>query len=184
MPTITRRGFLALGGSGAAAAALAACGSEEDPRDEGRDGELLGESLAAEETLEGAYTDALGEAANDDRRLLEDASTASADRVGELETLAEEADAAPVESEGAQPTGLTGAIAAGGLAIAAYREAAGLLSTPELRRTAAAGLAAVAAEQAALRASGGDEPLVPEPFVTGSNEKPLTAPDDTDTEEE
>ena len=66
----------------------------------------------------------------------------------------------------------------------AYREAAGVLSTTELRFTATSFLAGVAAEQAAVRAAGGDEPLAPEPFVTGLSEPPLTAPDAAATEEE
>lgn len=177
MLTISRRGFLVLGGSGAAGAALAACGAEEDPRADGRDGELLAVALAAEQGLTAAYQAALADLATAEQGVVNVCRNASASRGVELERLAEDADAGPGTETAVQTTGVEGAVAAGNLAIAAYRTAAGLLPTPELRRIVTAYLAAVAAEQASLRALGGDEPLAPEPFVTGSAERPLVASD-------
>ncbi|MET0730599.1 MAG: hypothetical protein ABWZ03_05350, partial [Solirubrobacterales bacterium] len=56
MQTVSRRGFLVIGGTGAAGAVLAGCGgSVDDPRDEGRDPELLAAALAAETALGDAY---------------------------------------------------------------------------------------------------------------------------------
>lgn len=179
MSTISRRGFLALGATGAAGVAVAACGAEEDPRGEGRDGELLGAALAAEISLTDSYASALGTVDARDQKVVTQCRDASADRAGELGPLVEDAGGSPTEDSGGVATkGLEGAIAAADLAIAAYREAAGLLSTAELRRTATSSLAQVAGEQGALRTLGGEEPA-PQAFVTGLDEPPLGA-----TEEE
>ncbi len=63
-------------------------------------------------------------------------------------------------------------------AIAAYREAAGPLSTSELRGTAIAFAAAVAAELAVMQGFAGAD-QVPGPFVTGGEQEPYVAADDT-----
>ena len=87
------------------------------------------------------------------------------------------------EGETPSEPGLAGAIAAAEGAIAAYRQAAGLLSTEDDRAIAITDLVAVAAELAAVRALDGADP-VPFPFVTGASEPPLVAPDDTAADEE
>ena len=53
MHTLTRRGLLVVGGTGAAGAVLAACGTTEDERDEGRDPELLAAALARRDRARG-----------------------------------------------------------------------------------------------------------------------------------
>lgn len=172
MSTISRRGFLALGATGAAGVAVAGCGTEEDPRGEGRDGELLGAALAAESALTEAYQAARGELPAPARDVLNRARNASADRSAELEGLVEEVGGSAGDAPGVETSGVEGAVAAANLAIAAYREAAGLLSTAELRRTATSSLAQVAGEQETLRILGGEEPA-PQAFVTGFDEPPL-----------
>ncbi|MGH2955029.1 MAG: hypothetical protein ACRDK9_13635, partial [Solirubrobacterales bacterium] len=80
------------------------------------------------------------------------------------------------EVEPNPPSGAESAVGAAildlGTAIAAYREAAAMLSEPEQRRTAMSFLAEDAAELVVMRGVRGDEP-VPVPFVTGAEEEPL-----------
>jgi hypothetical protein len=182
MPTLTRRGLIVLGGTGAAGAVLTACGAEtEARRDSGDDGTLLSDALAAERALGAAYAEAAGSAGGEERSTLEAFARASQLRGDDLESRtdgAEDGDAdAPTEQ------GLAGAIAAAEGAIAAYRDNAGLLSSADDRSTSMLDLVAVAAELAAVRELDGADP-VPFPFVTGQDEPPLVAPDNTATEEE
>ncbi len=183
MLTISRRGFLALGGSGAAGAALAACGSEEDPREEGRDGELLAAALVAESGVEAA-----AEAERDAADLapglgpvLERIAEQSTARLERLRMLAADA-GAPQPEPAAEPPAGVDLRQPLNEAIVAYREAAGLLSSAESRRFASASLAGAAAGQAGLNVVDGDE-ASPRPFATGADEEPLTAPD-ASTEEQ
>ena len=159
MQTVSRRGFLVIGGTGAAGAVLAGCGgSVDDPRDEGRDPELLAAALAAETALGDAY--AIGGE--------------------ELTTLLEQAGGQPTKAATTEPgTEREQANAT----IAAYRAAAGPLSTEELRGTAIAFLAAVAAELSVMSEFAGEDPA-PRPFVTGLEAEPYVAADEESADEE
>ena len=164
MQTVSRRGLFALGGTGAAGAVLGACGSETSEREEGDDAALLSTALAAETGLGAAYATGDGDL---DRAF----GAASKRRSAELERLLGEVggeSSDQQESSSSDPTEQANA------AIAAYRDAAGPLSTAELRRTMIEFLAAVAAERAALAELDGADPA-PQAFVTGGAEKPNLA---------
>jgi hypothetical protein len=191
MQTVSRRGFLVIGGTGAAGAVLAGCGgSEDDPRGEGRDAELLAAALAAETALGEAYADAAvparplgGPSDGGPTRPggpLDDALTAfgaaSSKRSEELSRLVDDAGGEPAEPSG-------DAIAAANATIAAYRAAAGPLSTAQLRGTAIAFLAAVAAELSVLLGFIGED-RVPRAFVTGAEAEPYLAADEDSADEQ
>jgi hypothetical protein len=183
MPTLTRRGLIVLGGTGAAGAVLAACGAESEERDSADDAGLLSAAYDAESALTATYTALVEDSSGDELATLESFQRTSRARAEELRTLAADAGAEPAGGETPSEPGLAGAIAAAESAIAAYRDATGLLSTEDDRATAIANLAAVAAELAAVRALDGADP-VPFAFVTGGDVPPLVAPDETATEEE
>src|SRR5918996_3411443 len=87
MQTVSRRGFLVIGGTGAAGAVLAGCGgSEDDPRAEGRDPELLVAALAAGTALGDAYVSAQPPAGAE-RTALGAFATASEKRARDVESL-------------------------------------------------------------------------------------------------
>jgi hypothetical protein len=182
MQTVSRRGFLVIGGTGAAGAVLAGCGgSVTDPRAEGRDPELLAAALAAETALGEAYA-AGGEGgpAPRQRRAIESFVAASRRRAEELSGLLTEAGGEPTEAASPAPgTELEQANAT----IAAYRAAAGPLSTEELRGTAIAFLAAVAAELSVMSGFAGDDEA-PRAFVTGGEAQPHVAADEDSADEE
>jgi hypothetical protein len=167
MPSLSRRGFLALGGTGAAGVALGACGSGADPRGEGDDPELLAAALGAEEALQAAYDNlalfAKGAAAKREFYAAQDARISELGRFG--------------ASIGESDTTGSDAYAALDATIAAYRNLARLGSTEELRTTATQFLAQVAVELATVRELQGDE-VVPFAFVTGLDEPPLETTDD------
>ena len=168
MPRLSRRGFLALGGSGAAAVALGACGEAAEPREKGDDAGLLADAVAAET----AYGDA-AKAFGDQQGVAAEIAKASAARLDKLEPAADDAGA---EATGTDP-GATDLAGAASAAIAAYRQGARLLSSTELRTTATQFLAQAAGELAAVRDLEGEDP-VPYAFVTGLDEAPLEYPDD------
>jgi hypothetical protein len=182
MQTVSRRGFLVIGGAGAAGAVLAGCGgSQADPRAEGRDPELLAAALAAETALGEAYAvGGEGGPAPRQRRAIESFIAASRRRADELTGLLEDAGGQPTEAPTPEPgTELAQADAA----IAAYRAAAGPLSTEELRRTMIRFLAAVAAELSTMSEFAGEDPA-PRAFVTGEEAEPYVAGDDGATNEQ
>jgi hypothetical protein len=167
---LTRRGFLVLGGSGAAAVALAGCGAEEDPRGEGEDPALIATAIAAERAYGlGArtYADQQGVSAE-----IERASKARGQELAELEH--DEDGEPPIEGENVNEAAFG--------AISSYRQLARLGSTDDLRRTAAQFMAQVAGELAALRELQGEDE-VPFAFVTGLDEEPLESTDDAPTPE-
>lgn len=189
MQTVSRRGLFVIGGTGAAGAVLAGCGgSEDDPRGEGRDPELLAAALAAETALGEAYAspptstavppEDSGSAPRRQTAVLEAFRAASAKRAEELTRLA-------AGASGASPPAATGGagdqIEAAEAAIAAYRAAAGPLSTGQLRGTAIAFLAAVAAELSVLLGFAGED-RAPRAFVTGLPAAPYVAADDSEDE--
>ena len=158
MPSLSRRGFIALGGTGAAGLVLASCGEEDDPRAEGRDGELLSAALGAETTLQGAYDDdgLAGITPAKDVLSLQD------ERISQLGELgAEEAEAPDVSD----------VVDASDAAIAAYRELAGLGSSTEVRAAGTQGVAEIAAVLAAINIEQRKDPA-PNAFVTGGADDP------------
>jgi hypothetical protein len=172
MPKLTRRGLLAVGGAGAAGLAVAGCGTEDDPRADGRDGEILERAASAEASL-GAIYDGVdaGAEGNPALQQFRDASSARLDELNRLGASA--ADAADSEVT------VAAAITAADPAIAAYREGAGFLSTTDMRATVTAFLAQVSSEQATLRGLEGDDQS-PRAFVTGGKEEPYIATDDNE----
>ncbi len=172
MHSLTRRGLLVVGGTGAAGAALAACGTSVETRDSGHDSELLSAALGAEQAV-GTAAEAATKAPTEseaEHQLIEairDASTARAERLRGLDEQA-----AAVEDSTAAGGSLADLTKPLDAAIAAYRPAAGELSTAELRSTAIAFLVESAAELAAARGMLGENPA-PGPFVTGEAAKPF-----------
>ncbi len=177
MHSVSRRGFLVLGGTGAAGAALASCGGKVSERDASDDAALLEAALAGESGLGAAYAAAAKSAKPQETAALNQFRIASAKRSSELERLVSDAGGGAGES-GTSESGSS--IEAANGAIVAYRAAAGPLSTEQDRGTMIAFLAAVAAELAVLSEFAGDQP-VPYAFVTGEPEKPLEAAADTTT---
>lgn len=171
MRTVSRRGFLVLGAAGAGGASLSACGSREDPREQGRDPELLAAALGAETAVQVAASAAAGEGSARARELVAGIAEDSSMRAERLRRLAESAGAARQQGVGGGVDSLTGALSA---SIAASRLGAGLLSTTELRSAVTANLVQNAAELAALRALAGDDPS-PDSFVTGQAQQPFEA---------
>ncbi len=171
MRSLSRRGFLALGGSGAAGGVLAACGSAAEPREEGRDPELLDAAYTAETALGATYAAAAGSASGADAETIDRYRDASTARAGELRSLAGDAGGDPTDGDSAG-TDAGAAIDAANAAIVAYREAAGVLSSTELRQTATVDLSEVAGELAGLSLIAGEDP-VPSAFVTGQASEPL-----------
>ncbi len=167
MSTLSRRGFLILGGTGAAGVALAGCGAEEDPRAEGDDPELLDAAIEAE----GVYGLAAGASA-DQQGVSDLIVEQSRGRVKELSSLG--------SSQVTAGSGSDDVVTGAEEAIAAYRQIARLASTEELRTAGTRFLAQVAAELAAVLELEGEDP-VPYPFVTGLTEPPLNFPDDAPT---
>lgn len=179
MLTVSRRGLFALGGTGAAAG-LAGCSGQADPRADANDPQLLDAALEAEAAL-GATYDSLSApqfAGGDGARVAARCGDASTRRQQELAKLG-----------ASQPTG--GGTTAGGstleaitananAAIAAYRQGARLLATTDLRSTNAGFLAQVAAELATIRGLFGAD-QAPAAFVTGATAKPFQGEATTST---
>jgi hypothetical protein len=183
MLTVSRRGLLALGGTGVATV-LAGCGSEPDPRAEGDDQQLLTNAYAAEVDLQTAY-DTLsrgGVGGDDSATVIARSQRASSERQAELGKLG--ASAGQSQSDGGSAdgadTGLGLTEAAANAAIAAYRQCAGLLPEAADRATTMGFLAQVAAELAAIRGLFGKD-QAPEAFVTGGSEQPFVAAAETTT---
>jgi hypothetical protein len=177
MLTVSRRGLLALGGTGAATV-LAGCGSEPDPRAESDDQQLLTNAYAAEVDLQTAY-DALARdagAGDDSASVIGRSQRASSERQAELGSLGASAGQSQSNAGSADgaDTGLGPSEAAANAAIAAYRQCAGLLPEAADRATTMGFLAQVAAELAAIRGLFGAD-QVPEAFVTGGSEPPFVA---------
>jgi hypothetical protein len=178
--SITRRRLFAASGAGLAGsgaiAALSACGeSVEEPSTE-RDVELLNAALAAEATVAGMYED-LPATAGPDAEVFDAFAEQSAAQVERLTRAIEDAGGTPSEGNGSPPEAESAVEAltlALNPAIAAYHEAAGDLSTPELNRLVLELMAADAAQLAALRGILGEQ-QAPAPFVTGLDEPPLVA---------
>jgi hypothetical protein len=176
---ISRRALLAGGGGGIAAAAVAACGTEAEDPSTTRDVELLGAAVAAERALTETYGFAADSVGGSVAPALRQFAAASERRVEELTTLLEEQGGTADDVADNPPNDAESAVEAATLdlqdALAAYREAAGLLSEEAHRRTALGYMAEDAAELTLLQDVLG-EPEAPQPFVTGGEERPLVAP--------
>ena len=187
MVTIRRRSLLAAGGGGIAAAALAACGTEAEEPSRERDAELLSAAVAAEGTLAETYGFAADTTTGSGEAAVRAFARASERRHGELSDLLDQQGGSADEVEPSPPTGAESGVGAAIVAlestIAVYRQAAGLLSEPGQRRTAMAFLGEDAAELAVMRGLRGEDEA-PEPFVTGSEERPLVAPGPVEEDDE
>ena len=186
MSTTSRRGFLVLGGTGAAGAALAACGEPFEPRSDDESAEALQAQLTAELGLADAYDLAAGtQPEGQERSALETFARAASDRAEALRQLAPDATAEPpggaVDGGPDGPEALSATIVLANAAIAAHRLGAGTSPTTETRAVAASQLVACAAELAVVSGFAG-EPEVPRAFVTGGEEEPYEAADGTDDE--
>jgi hypothetical protein len=166
MSTLSRRGLLVLGGSGAAGLALAGCGANEDPRDEGRDPELLGAAFAAEHAY-GAGAKAFGDQQGISQLIFKQSSI----RLDAIDMLA---NGNGPDIGGSSTENVNDA---GDAAIVAYRELGRFGSTEEVRAVGAKFAAGVAAELAALRELENDDE-VPFAFVTGLPHPPLESTSD------
>jgi hypothetical protein len=172
MPTLSRRGLLALGGTGAAGVVLAACGEETDPRETGDDDELTAAEAEAEQRLAAAYGVAASTLDGSERSALEtfaDAAAARSNEFGGGSAQAGGPDGGPDS-----PEALSAAINLANAAIAAHRAAVTGLDSVEGRGLAGSALVACAAELAVVSGFAG-EPAVPRAFVTGGSEEPNVA---------
>ena len=172
MLSVTRRGLFAVGGAGAASLAVAACGARDDPRDEGRDPDLLDTAASAEAILKQAYGSIPSTGAN--AAVGKQFTEASAARVDELERIS----GGPASASASAADYPNGTIDAQDSAIAAYRNLVRFGSTTDVRSTAIQFLTQVAGEQATLRSLQNQDPS-PVAFVTGLKEKPYIASNDT-----
>ena len=174
MSTVSRRGFLVIGGSGAAGVALAACGESVDPRETGDDDALVAAEAEAETRLATAYRYAASVTADEERAALEsfaDAAAARADELGGSTPV-------PLPDGGPdKPEALSAAINLANAAIAAHRAAVTGLDSAEGRGLATSSLVACAAELAVVSDFAG-EPQVPRAFVTGGEDEPYVAASD------
>lgn len=182
MLEVSRRGFLVLGGSGAAGVALAACGQAPDQRDDASPDDLKAAEASAETALAGAYSAAASALPKgQERTTLQQFATAAGKRADELGGgTAQAGNTPPVDGGPDSPEALDGAVRAANAAIVAHREAAGLLDTPEGRALATSSLVACAAELAAVDHFAGKE-QAPSPFVTGATATPYEAANDSTT---
>jgi hypothetical protein len=187
MPTVSRRGLLVLGGTGAAGAVLAACGETADLRADASQGELTQGEFDAELALSSAYALAAGTRGSaDERSALDDFAAAAEKRADQLRAFAPDPGTeVPAPDGGPDSAEALSAVARlANAAIAAHNAAAGLLDSIEGRALASSALAACAAELAAVNHFDG-KPEAPNAFVTGGAQKPYEAtdePDDSDSE--
>jgi hypothetical protein len=168
----TRRGFLALGAGGGAAAVLAACGEDVPEPSADRDAELLSAALVAEENANAALGEAVPLAEGADQatlRELSEQASANAERIqdalADLETTPEGEFSVP--SGGNLDAVLQAAVEQTDAAVEAYRLGAGQLTTEDLRATAIALAVADGARLALLRGILGEDEA-PNAFVTGT----------------
>ena len=182
---IRRRGFLALGGAGVAAAALSACGTEvEEPNDE-RDIEILADALVGEENAASALKAAQEEASGDDLAAVRRLAEAADRHATRLQDLLAELNATP-EGEfdifrgGDLDEALRRAGEETNRAVAAYARGAGQL-TEDFRADAMELMVADGARLAVLAQMLGTEPA-PYAFLTGLDAEPHQTIDDGEDE--
>jgi hypothetical protein len=180
MPTLTRRGLLILGGTGAAGVALAGCTKAEEPRDESDADELTAAESEAEANLSGAYATASQVTTGEQRTALEGFAKAAKQRAAEF---GQASPPPPPDGGPDSPEALSACQHLANEAIAAHLQAARLLDEVEGRALASSSLAACAAELATVNGFAGD-PEVPRAFVTGGPEEPLESFDRPDSGDE
>jgi hypothetical protein len=167
MPTLTRRGLLILGGTGAAGVALAGCSSAEEPRDGSNADELTAAEAEAEGNLAGAYMLAASAVpTGEERTTLERFAAASTKRANEISGGSGENTSPPPDGGPDFPEALSACQHLANDAIAAHLQAARLLDEVDGRALASSSLAACAAELAVVNGFVRD-PVAPNAFVTG-----------------
>jgi hypothetical protein len=167
MPTLTRRGLLILGGTGAAGVALAGCSKAEEPRDEADAEELTAAEAEAEGNLAGAYKLAASAVpTGEERATLERFTAASTKRAAEISGGSFENTSPPPDGGPDFPEALSACQHLADDAIAAHLQAARLLDEVDGRALASSSLAACAAELAVVNGFARD-PVAPNAFVTG-----------------
>jgi hypothetical protein len=179
MPDLTRRGLLVVGGTGLAGAALAGCAPEADPRADASQSALTDAEAAKEASLAAAYRQAATAFPSGEERSTLARFTAAATKRAALAGGEDGGNASPGPGPDGGPDSseaLAGAAHAATAAIAAHREAAGLLDTVEGRALATSSLAACAAELAVVSGFAGSRPA-PYAFVTGDSQAPLQSTD-------
>lgn len=183
MLTVSRRGLLALGGTGAAGVVLSACGAVADQREDASQEELLTAEIDAELALAGAYRQA-GAAfgSGEEGATFDDFAAAAEKRAAELRSFASDSSSGsggpPPDGGPDAPEALSAAANLANDAIAAHRQGAGLLDQVDTRALASASLVACAAELAAVNHFAGN-PEAPEAFVTGGEAEPHEAAEST-----
>jgi hypothetical protein len=178
MLTLTRRGLLVLGGSGAAGAVLAGCGEATEPREDADPEALARAEAEAEANLSGAYVLASQVTAGGQRATLKRFATAAKRRATQFGPPPP----SPPDPDGGPdaPEALSACVNLANAAIAAHLDAAGLLDEISGRALASSSLAAVAAELAVVNGFAG-HPEAPDSFVTGGPEKPYESTDEPDS---
>ena len=182
MLTVTRRGLLVLGGTGAAGVALAGCSEATEPREEASADELTAAEAEAEGNLSRAYDlAALTVPTGEERTTLQRFAAAAKKRAaafGGPASTPPEADGGPDFDEA-----LSACRNLANDAIAAHLKAAGLIDEVEGRALASSALAACAAELGVVNGFAGD-PVAPTSFVTGGAQKPYESTDEPDSGDE
>ena len=179
MPSVTRRGLLVLGGTGAAGIVLSGCGEATDPREESDPEALTAAESEAEANLSGAYVVASQVAAGKQRAALEQFAEAAKQRAAEF------GQASPPPPPDGGPDSAEALSACANLAndaIAAHLQSARLLDETAGRALASSALAACAAELAVVNGFAGEQ-QAPHAFVTGGEHPPLESFDRPDSDE-
>jgi len=184
MPRLTRRRLLAAGGAGAAASALAACGTSEPESERSAEGDagLLADAALAEKGLQASAETASGKLEGEEAALAAAIAGSSTSRAAAVSDLLEAAGGEEPGVGGSGGDTLAAVADAAAGSITAYREAAALLSTPELREAILEHVTQTAAELATVRGLIGEEPS-PFAFVTGGSEEPYEDTDFDPTED-
>jgi hypothetical protein len=186
-PAIRRRGLFALGGAGAAAVALSACGTElEEPNDE-RDIEILADALVGEENAASALKFAQDEASGDELEAVRALAAGAEANATHLQELLSDLDATPegefeIFRKGDLDAALRAATEHTNRAVAAYARGAGQL-TDDFRADALELIVADGARLAVIAELLGDEPA-PFAFVTGLDAEPHQTIEDEDADDE
>jgi hypothetical protein len=168
----TRRGFLALGAGGGAAAVLAACGEDVPEPSADRDAELLSDALVGEENTNAALGEAVRLAEGADQATLRELSKQASANATRIQDALADLDTTP-KGEFSVPSGgnldavLQAAVEQTNAAVEAYRLGAGQLTTEDLRATAIALAVADGARLSLLRGILGEDEA-PNAFVTGT----------------